>query len=69
MANCFYEVTDIRRHPFNFATDTIIRQLVPYLRETPAVEVLKEAQKELLRQKFKAPAKQNGVKPLLEVES
>ncbi len=53
LANCFYEVAQIRRHPINFFTDTAVRHLLPQFCNTPEMILVKEAQKMALRAKFR----------------
>ena len=62
LANCFYEVAQIRRHPFRFATDTMVRHMAPQLRNTPEVKALKQVQKQTLREK-------NGVTKIQEIST
>ncbi len=64
LANCFYEVAQIRQHPFRFATDTMVRHMAPQLRNTPEVKLRKEAQKQALRAKFNSP-KQQEIPPVV----
>lgn len=52
LANCFYEVTDIKHHPFRFATTTMVKQVGPQLRNTPDVMAAKEPLRQALVDRF-----------------